>query len=140
MKVILIQGSQNAGKSSLFVEVRKNYVTPDNTEVEEIHNQKDFWGVYRINGKRVLLNSWSDLSDVIRGFREFYHKHKAEGYDVLVTAIRSLSNPRLHKFVKKVYQADCVEEFVIDLDEIGKMQPSQQIFEEYFAPVFLENI
>lgn len=136
MKVILIQGCPNAGKSSLFWEIHKNYVTSDNTEVEEIHNQKDFLGVYHIKEKKVLLNSWADTLGVITGFREFYHKNKAEGYDVLVTAIRSLSNSKLHKYVKEVYQSDCVEEFVIDLDKIGKKQSSQQIFEEYFIPIF----
>lgn len=131
MKVILLQGKGNSGKTRLsnkidewllqngFVEEFKK-LDPNNENASPY--QRDFWAIYykKIEGRnvRVFLNSWSDTGDIINAFRDIYKENKKDGYDILITAIRSKSNPRLHEWTREVYIKEFpkIEENILDLD------------------------
>ena len=126
MKVILLQGCANKGKTRLsnkidewllqnnFIEEFKK-LDPNNENANPY--QRDFWAVYNKN-IRIFLNSWSDTGDIINAFRDIYKENQKEGYNILITAIRSKNNPRLHEWTKEVYNKELpkIEEFVLDLD------------------------
>ena len=131
MKVILLQGCADKGKTRLsnkidewllqnnFIEEFKK-LDPNNENANPY--QRDFWAVYNknINGEnvRIFLNSWSDTGDIINAFRDIYKENQKEGYNILITAIRSKNNPRLHEWTKEVYNKELskIEEFILDLD------------------------
>lgn len=131
MKVILLQGKGNSGKTRLsckidewllqngFVEEFKK-LNPSNQNTSLY--QRDFWAIYykKIEGRnvRVFLNSWSDTGDIINAFRDIYKENEKDGYDILITAIRSKSNPRLHEWTREVYIKEFpkIEENILDLD------------------------
>ncbi|ATA93292.1 hypothetical protein CGC54_02530 [Capnocytophaga canimorsus] len=130
MKVILIEGEENTGKSTLFRKILKELVKRPNVKDEYV---QDFWGFYEIEGKKVILNSFSDELKIIREFKEFYKKYKDE-CDVLVTAIRPKEvNSRLHNAMKKaIYEADKSEqEIVIRLEKKDKIEQDKYLEEKY---------
>ena len=131
MKVILLQGKGNSGKTTLSTEIDEWLL--QNSFVEEFKKldpnnenaspyQRDFWAIYykKIEGRnvRVFLNSWSDTGDIINAFRDIYKENKKDGYDILITAIRSKSNPRLYEWTREVYIKEFpkIEENILDLD------------------------
>ncbi|GIM53867.1 hypothetical protein [Capnocytophaga cynodegmi] len=130
MKVILIEGEENTGKSTLFRKILKELVKRPNVKDEYV---QDFWGFYEMEGKKVILNSFSDELKIIREFKEFYKKYKDE-CDVLVTAIRPKEvNSGLHNAMKKaIYEADKSEqEIVIRLEKKDKTEQEKFLGEKY---------
>ncbi|AEK23548.1 GTPase [Capnocytophaga canimorsus] len=138
MKVILIEGEENTGKSTLFRKILKELVERSNVKDEYV---QDFWGFYEIEGKKVILNSFSDDSNIIEEFKEFYEKYK-DKCDVLVTAIRpDDNNNKLREDMKKVYEQDKSEqEIVITLKKIRKKDKIEQdkYLEEKYDEFLLE--
>ncbi|MFJ1473985.1 hypothetical protein ACILE9_06940 [Capnocytophaga cynodegmi] len=51
MKVILIEGEENTGKSTLFRKILKELVKRPNVKDEYV---QDFWGFYEIEEKKKL--------------------------------------------------------------------------------------
>lgn len=148
MKVILLQGKGNSGKTRLsnkidewllqdgFVEEFKK-LDPNNKNA--LSYQRDFWAIYNknIEGRnvRVFLNSWSDTGDIINAFRDIYKGNEKDGYDILITAIRSKSNPRLYEWTREVYIKEFpkIEENILDLDT--RPQDTEYWLEK-FIPLF----
>ncbi|ATA67153.1 hypothetical protein CGC48_00065 [Capnocytophaga cynodegmi] len=132
MKVILIEGEENTGKSTLFRKIREELINGKGIIIKEEYEQ-DFWGFYEIEEKKVILNSFSDQFKIIREFKEFYEKYRDE-CNVLVTAIRPKEvNPRLHNAMKKkIYEADKSEqEIVIRLEKKHKIEQDKYLEEKY---------
>ena len=83
MKVILIQGKANKGKTSLCEKIKEWIETETQIQFNKIDetkiNNKDFLVVYEItfkgSEKRVIINSQSDISSDIDKFEEFYWKN-----------------------------------------------------------------
>lgn len=134
MKVILIQGKKDVGKTTLCKAIEKWIIDQWTEEILTIQREpnysheptKDFVGMYEIkigkedekNYKRVIINSASDNLKVIKNFEDFYKKQKP--CDILITAIRpKSSNKKLHDKVKDVFDAELKgnKPFVIDLDK-----------------------
>ncbi len=131
MKVILIQGKKDAGKTTLCKAIEKWIIdqwTSKHKEiriVREANENDDFLGMYEIidtkgNNKpfKIIINSASDHSTMIKNFETFYKTHRP--CDILITAIRpESSNKTLHYKVKDVFDAELKgnKPFVIDLDK-----------------------
>ena len=123
MKVILIQGAKNTGKTTLCNQIdewlqnnriyelqqlisdRKNGQNSSIKEITKIefikrilpHN--DFYAVYDIQfstkgNKRVIINTLSDYSKITE-FEDFYNNNKNNNnYDVFITTIRDKGAPQ----------------------------------------------
>lgn len=131
MEVILIEGVKYVGKTKTCRIIRDILLNNgfeyekdrDGEElVEDIENpDKDFICILvNITCKtRVLINSGSDLKEIIEKFDEFYRKNFDKGFDVLTSAIRPRSvNRYLHKWIKDTYKGvEGKNEFVVSLDE-----------------------
>lgn len=132
MKVILIQGKANTGKTTLcnridewllnnrIYELRQlisSRKSGQNSSIKEIikievikkilpHN--DFYAVYDIQfsiggNKRVIINTLSDYNTITE-FENFYNNNKNKGYDIFITTIRDEGRP------KEVIEEFCEEE------------------------------
>lgn len=136
MKVILIEGVANSGKTTLCNDIRSflEKTCSAQIEIEDIDkkNKKDFVGIYLVEGKRIFINSWSDMKSVIDYFDYHYQTNKKQGYDILITAIRPKeTNPKLHQWVKNVYGQDInsnKDELVIDLDSVPRVKRLENLF------------
>lgn len=131
MKVILIEGRQNAGKTTLCKAIEKWIIdqwTSKHKEiriVREANENDDFLGMYEIidtkgNNKpfKIIINSASDHSNMIKNFDDFYGLYKP--CDILITAIRpdNASDKKLHNKVKDVFKEDLTNTpFIIDLNK-----------------------
>ena len=97
MKVILIQGAENTGKTILcnrivewlrkegFQDIPQKY-EEDEPKKPKHKELKDFRAIYKKKSKKILVNTLSDDIDVIKNFETFYKDN--QGVDVLITAIR----------------------------------------------------
>lgn len=132
MKVILIQGKANTGKTTLcnridewllnnriyelqqLINNRKNgqnFSIKEITKIEVIKQilpNNDFYAVYDIQSskkenKRVIINTLSDYSKITK-FVNFYNNNKNKGYDIFITTIRDEGRP------KEVIEEFCEEE------------------------------
>lgn len=133
MKVILIQGAKNTGKTTLcnridewlqnnriyelqqLISDRKNGQNSSIKEITKIEVIKrilpnnDFYAVYDIQfstkgNKRVIINTLSDYSKITE-FEDFYNNNKNNNnYDVFITTIRDKGAP------KKAIENFCEEE------------------------------
>jgi len=131
MKVILIQGKANTGKTTLcnridewlqnnriyelqqLISDRKNGKKSPIKEITKIEVIKqilpnnDFYAVYDIQfstkeNKRVIINTLSDNNE-ITVFEDFYNNNKNNGYDIFITTIRGGGSPQkvIEEFYKK---------------------------------------
>ena len=114
MKVILLEGKANTGKTTLANKIK--YWLEENQFVQEAENSKGrgFSAVYSktIKGKemRIHLNSLSDTKRDIQERKEFYDINKKGGYDIFITAIRPKEiNPNLNLWLKRIYERDISE-------------------------------
>ena len=132
MKVILIQGKANTGKTTLcnridewllnnriyelqqLINNRKNgqnFSIKEITKIEVIKQilpNNDFYAVYDIQSskkenKRVIINTLSDYNTITK-FVNFYNNNKNKGYDIFITTIRDEGRP------KEVIEEFCEEE------------------------------
>ena len=132
MKVILIQGKANTGKTTLcnridewllnnriyelqqLINNRKNgqnFSIKEITKIEVIKQilpNNDFYAVYDIHSskkenKRVIINTLSDYNTITK-FVNFYNNNKNKGYDIFITTIRDEGRP------KEVIEEFCEEE------------------------------
>ena len=132
MKIILIQGAKNTGKTTLcnridewlqnnriyelqqLISDRKNGQNSSIKEITKIEVIKrilpnnDFYAVYDIQfstkgNKRVIINTLSDYSKITE-FVNFYNNNKNNGYDIFITTIRDKGRP------KEVIENFCEEE------------------------------
>ncbi len=132
MKVILIQGKANIGKTTLcnridewllnnriyelqqLISSRKSGQKSSIKEIIKIevikkilpHN--DFYAVYDIQfseggNKRVIINTLSDCNTITE-FENFYNNNKNNGYDVFITTIRNGNTPQ--KVIKEFYEKE----------------------------------
>jgi hypothetical protein len=123
MKIILIQGCPNTGKTTLCNNF--DYYIRKKLKAHCIRKKRlgngDFWGAYNINQKgvkkRIIINSYSDGKRVIRKFeRQFYQKYRVNDNDILITAIRPQGDI-YHNVIKGIYNNEPnKQEYIIDLD------------------------
>lgn len=100
MKVILIQGKANKGKTSLCEKIKEWIETETQIQFNKIDeikiNKKDFLVVYEItfkrSKKRVIINSQSDISSDIDKFEKFYWNNIKNNTLTEVTNIINNSN------------------------------------------------
>ena len=131
MKVILIQGKANTGKTTLcnridewllnnriyelqqLINNRKNgqnFSIKKITKIEVIKQilpNNDFYAVYDIQSskkenKRFIINTLSDYSKITK-FVNFYNNNKNKGYDIFITTIRDEGRPKevIEEFYEK---------------------------------------
>lgn len=119
MEVILIQGKENTGKTTLCKMVECFLIQNDFEVVQRRHrpecgHEQDFTASYKKDGCRIIINSESEKGGVNR-FQCVYGKCP---YDIIITAIRPEdSNSSLNKWIRRVYENDFEgEEYIIDLD------------------------
>lgn len=132
MKVILIQGAKNTGKTTLcnridewlqnnriyelqqLISDRKNGQNSSIKEITKIEVIKrilpnnDFYAVYDIQfstkgNKRVIINTLSDYSKITE-FVNFYNNNKNKGYDIFITTIRNEGRPK--EVIKEFYEKE----------------------------------
>ena len=100
MKVILIQGKANKGKTDLCEKIKEWIETETQIQFNKIDEtkigNKDFLVVYEItfkgSEKRVIINSQSDISSDIDKFEKFYWKNIKNNTLTDVTNIINNSN------------------------------------------------
>ena len=132
MKVILIQGKANTGKTTLcnridewllnnriyelqqLISDRKNGKKSPIKEITKIEVIKqilpnnDFYAVYDIQfsiggNKRVIINTLSDYNTITE-FENFYNNNKNNGYDVFITTMRNGNTSG--KVIKEFYEKE----------------------------------
>ena len=121
MKIILIQGCEDTGKTTLCnkldewlqKEIFKEKSIKRVELIKQCFNNNDFLAIYDIisgekeeNCKRILVNSASDNHVTIDTFRNFYENkdekyYKKKDIDVLITTIRK-ENPELIEKVMEI--------------------------------------
>ena len=126
MKVILIQGKANTGKTTLCNRIDewllnvKNFSIEDREPKTSTSKTEDFKAIYskKIDTKeiRIILNSSSDTLKIIDDFKRYYVNNQNNGYDMFVTTIRSPKNVKLNKEVKGIYTPQS-EDLVIDMEK-----------------------
>lgn len=109
MKVILIQGDENTGKTTLCNQIdewlQKEFIDEyfkENSEkiekmvvTKDISLDTDFFALYdikqikNINHKRIIINSLSDAFQQIYKFKEFFEEHRIEKTNIVKDAINS---------------------------------------------------
>lgn len=84
MKLILLQGPSNCGKTETFIKLREKIISDSTgTELhfEKINNSKDFQSVIKCNNKQIALFSMGDLKgESIKAILKYL------GADILVLA------------------------------------------------------
>lgn len=125
MKIVLIQGDENTGKTTLcnqidewlqkesFLCVTKEEDKPKKPKHIKL---KDFRALYKKDSKKIILNTLSDDNNVISDFEAFLSKNQS--VDILITVIRpnAAKNTYLHEQVKKVY-GNVKEDLLIDMEQ-----------------------
>ena len=133
MKVILIQGDENTGKTTLCNQIdkwlQKKFISERGKKIEkmvvtkDISLDTDFFALYdikqikNINHKRIIINSLSDEVKQFYKFKEFFEEHKKEKTDVVKDVINScfdilLKNVKenkkdkkeIYKNIKEIYE------------------------------------
>lgn len=149
MRAFLIQGRAGTGKTTLCNLIEKRLLEQGHTIVfdsreEDFPKEKweyDFLAVYEKEGKRLILNTWSDTKSSAD-----YLAKKCEEYkslDTIITAIRPKNvNRILHiRMIRAVFANDITEDITIDLDMLREQceQPetfAEEILEKEFIPQF----
>ena len=130
MKVILIQGAKNTGKTTLCNQidewVQKEFINEyfkknrkkNGEKIEkmvvtkDISLDTDFFALYdikqkgSINHKRIIINSLSDEVEQFYKFKEFFEEHKKEKTNVIKDAINSCFDILLEKEKEKQKQEE----------------------------------
>lgn len=125
MKIVLIQGDENTGKTTLCNQIDKWLqkesflcVTKEEDKPKKPKHikLKDFRALYEKDSKKIILNTLSDDDKVISDFETFFKKN--QNVDVLVTVIRPNAdkNTNLHKLLKDVYGKK-EEDLLIDMEQ-----------------------
>ena len=130
MEVVLIQGEENTGKTTLCKKIEKilknSNFELERKELREVENnsERDFRAIYvhKECKTRIIINSGADLITIINRFNDFYNNNKRGGYDILITAIRPtgtiINKHDVYNGIKDVYKSDFKgKEYVIDLDD-----------------------
>lgn len=122
MKVFLIQGKSNVGKTTLCNAIEKWIIEKGKLKENRIkvgsgNDENDFISKYEINGKVVVINSWSDDEESIENLREVYEGDTGN-CDVLITAIRPFyrNDKDIHTKLKDIFMNDVSEEDIIVID------------------------
>ena len=123
MEIVLIQGSENTGKTTLCKMIEDCLI--DSGFREEVREsrptcgyEQDFTAIYRKDKCTVIINSESEKGGFDR-FSEIYENNLP--YDectIIITAIRPKAiNPNLHNWIRRVYEKQSIrKEHLIDLD------------------------
>lgn len=130
MKVILIQGAKNTGKTTLCNQIdewlQKEFINEyfkknrkkNGEKIEkmvvtkDISLDTDFFALYdikqkgSINHKRIIINSLSDEVEQFYKFKEFFEEHKKEKTNVIKDAINSCFDILLEKEKEKQKQEE----------------------------------
>lgn len=124
MKIILIQGGEDTGKTTLcnkldeWLQKEQNYqrtVYKEDTPKKPKHKKlKDFRVVYEKEGKKVLMNTLADDQDVIQQF-EYFFRQNQQDVDMLITTIRPPED-NLSTLIKQVYGSK-KEDILVDMEE-----------------------
>lgn len=148
MKVILIEGRQNAGKTTLC-EVIGKWLEKNGYPKQDINYIKggpDFYGTYKgiysgvdkaLQGKdiQIVVNTASDLYTIIQNFETYYKNVKKKGsIDILITAIRSIGHhieneKDVRQQIEDIYTPDMSGTENINLDSLTRI--SGEIFCDY---------
>ena len=132
MKVILIQGDENTGKTTLCNQIdewlQKKFINEyfkENSEkiekmvvTKDISLDTDFFALYdikqikNINHKRIIINSLSDAFQQIYKFKEFFEEHRIEKTNIVKDAINScfyelLKGEKKQGEKNKIYKNNC---------------------------------
>lgn len=149
MRAFLIQGRAGTGKTTLCGWIEKWLLGQgytfvfDSREEEFPEYEYDFLAVYEKDGKRLLLNTWSDTKTSAEYLSKKYEEYKP--FDTIITAIRPYDwNNRLHLWLKWTFISDITEDIIIDLDILRKQceKPetfAKEVLEQEFIPQFLNN-
>lgn len=151
MKAFLIQGRAGVGKTTLCGWIEKwlleqGYTIVFDSREEEFPKEKweyDFLAVYEKEGKRLILNTWSDTKTSAEYLSEKYEEYKP--FDTIITAIRPYDwNNRLHLWLKWTFISDITEKITINLDRLREQceKPetfAKEVLEKEFIPQFLNN-
>lgn len=135
MKVILIQGRVNAGKTTLC-NVIKPFLEKKATENNVIPSSfkgDDFCHRFIIDGKTVIIVSASDENDIIDELEKIFNEN--QHCDIFITVIRPKNhNPKLHNRVQNIFNNKDVT--TIDLDTLTKDFIEDKIFNNEFIKTF----
>ena len=124
MKVILIQGAENTGKTTLCNQIDEwlqkkfidEYFKENNEKIEkmvvtkDISLDTDFFALYdikqikNINHKRIIINSLSDTFKQIYKFNDFFEEHRIEKTNIVKDAINSCFYELLKGKKDKIYK------------------------------------
>lgn len=138
MKVILIQGRVNAGKTTLCNKI-KTYLQTTTKETELLPpNGDDFYHKYVIDNKTIIVVSASDDKNIIKKLKKIFNEN--QDCDIFITVIRpcdTLKNKELHNLVKDIFK-DIAPENInsIDLDTLTKDFIEDKIFNNEFIKTF----
>ena len=124
MKIILIQGGEDTGKTTLcnkldeWLQKEQNYrrtvYKEDEPKKPKHKNLKDFRAVYEKEGKKVLMNTLADDEIVIQEFKNFLAENQQD-VDMLITTIRPPKD-NLSTLIKQVYGSK-KEDILVDMEE-----------------------
>lgn len=125
MKIILIQGGEDTGKTTLcnkldewLLQEEQNYqrtVYEEDTPKKPKHKKlKDFRVVYEKEGKKVLMNTLADDQNVIQQFEDFLAQNQQD-VDMLITTIRPPKD-NLSTLIKQVYGSK-EEDILVDMEK-----------------------
>lgn len=152
MKVILIQGDENTGKTTLCNQIDEwlqkefinEYFKPKYKKKHEkiekmvvtkdISLRTDFFALYdikqkkSINHKRIIINSLSDEVEQFYKFKEFFEEHKKEKTDVVKDVINSCFDILLEKEKEKQKER---EKGKSDKKEENEKEPNENIDKLY---------
>lgn len=115
MKIILIQGAENTGKTTLCNQIDEwlqkefinEYFSKSSKKIEkmvvikDISLNTDFFALYDIKQKgsikRIIINSLSDEVNQLYAFKDFFEEHQIKKTNVLKDAINSFFNELIKK-------------------------------------------
>lgn len=140
MKVILIQGAENTGKTTLCNQIDEwlqkefidEYSSKRSKKIEkmvvtkDISLDTDFFALYdikqkeSIKHKRIIINSLSDEVEQFYKFKEFFEEHKEEKTNIVKDAINSYFD-KLLKEAKKDKKNEIYEKKKDYLDKISNI-------------------
>lgn len=140
MKVILIQGRVNAGKTTLCNVIKTSLQKKGTEEQLYTPTERDFYNQYKINDKTIIVVSASDRSDLIKKLKRIVDKNEC---DIVITAVRpnkgNDKDKELHDAVRKIFIDKGIEGediTTIDLDTLTNEFIENTVFNNHFIPTF----
>jgi hypothetical protein len=141
MKVILIQGAENTGKTTLCNQIdewlQKEFINEYSSKrdrkiekmvvIKDLSLNTDFFALYdikqkkSINHKRIIINSLSDEVDQFYKFKDFFEEHRIEKTNVLKDTINSFFDELIKKEVNQDKKNEIYEKKKEYLDKISDM-------------------